>query len=499
MARVEQQQCGTEGSTESPYYLGQLSYFTIYLTKGIEILEYYTKVPFYHVLFEAVLVLWIIRLITSKTFRFREQKIELTEKEEEELIEEWQPEPLVPVTPTYDLDAITPKVVQGKPGHSLKIDDKECLNFATFNFLGFVGNEKIEDTAIKSLHRYGVGSCGPRGFYGTIDVHLELEERLVKFMRTEEAILYSYGFSTIASVIPAYSKRGDVIFCDKGVSFAIQKGLVASRSRIMWFEHNDMDDLERLLLEQKEKDDKNPKKACVTRRFLVVEGIYVNYGDIAPLPKLIELKYKYKVRIIIDESASFGVLGQTGRGLTENFDIPIKDVDLISVSMENSLATIGGFCCGTSFVVDHQRLSGAGYCFSASLPPMLASAAIEALNIIEQKPEMFEELQEKAKLFRAELEGLKGLLCEGSKESPILHLRLLEPHETFEEDEEKLKEIVALALQNGIALTIARYLKNDEKFLPPPSIRATLNVQLTNEEIKHGAQVIKQAAESIFG
>ncbi|CAH3144417.1 unnamed protein product [Porites lobata] len=295
MARVEQQQCGPEGSTESPYYLGQLSYFTIYLTKGIEILEYYTKVPFYHVLFEAVLVLWIIRLITSKTFRFREQKIELTEKEEEELIEEWQPEPLVPVTPTYDLDAITPKVVQGKPGHSLKIDDKECLNFATFNFLGFVGNEKIEDTAIKSLHRYGVGSCGPRGFYGTIDVHLELEERLAKFMRTEEAILYSYGFSTIASVIPAYSKRGDVIFCDKGVSFAIQKGLVASRSRIMWFDHNDMDDLERLLFEQKEKDDKNPKKACVTRRFLVVEGIYVNYGDIAPLPKLIELKYKYKV------------------------------------------------------------------------------------------------------------------------------------------------------------------------------------------------------------
>ncbi|KAJ7386618.1 Serine palmitoyltransferase 1 [Desmophyllum pertusum] len=130
----------------------------------IEILEYYTKVPFYHVLFEAVLVLWIIRLITSKTFRFREQKIDLTEKEEEELIEEWQPEPLVPATPTYELDTITPKVVQGKPGHTLNIDDKECLNFATFNFLGFVGNEKIEDTAIKSLHQYGVGSCGPRGF-----------------------------------------------------------------------------------------------------------------------------------------------------------------------------------------------------------------------------------------------------------------------------------------------------------------------------------------------
>ncbi|KAJ7386617.1 Serine palmitoyltransferase 1 [Desmophyllum pertusum] len=267
----------------------------------------------------------------------------------------------------------------------------------------------------------------------------------------------------------------------------------------MWFEHNDMDDLERLLREQKDKDDKNPKKARVTRRFLVLEGVYVNYGDIAPLPKIIELKYKFKVRLIIDESASFGVLGLTGRGLTEHFDVPVKEVDLISVSMENSLATIGGFCCGTSFVVDHQRLSGAGYCFSASLPPMLASAAIEGLNIIEQKPEMFGELNEKAKLLYGELEGLKGLLREGSEESPILHLRLLEPFETFEEDEEKLKQVVAEAMRDGVALTIARYLKNEEKFLPPPSIRVTLNIQLSNEEIKHGAQVIKQAAESVFG
>lgn len=496
MAGVEH--CPTEGSSGSPYYF-QLSYFTIYLTKGIEILEYYTKVPFYHVLFEVVLVIWIYRLITSKTFRFREQKIELTEKEEEELIEEWQPEPLVPATPTYDLDVITPKVVEGKPGHTLKIDDTECLNFATFNFLGFVGNDKIEDTAIKSLHRYGVGSCGPRGFYGTIDVHLELEERLAKYTRTEEAILYSYGFSTIASAIPAYSKRGDVVFCDKGVSFAIQKGLVASRSRVMWFEHNDMEDLERLLLEQKEKDEKNPKKASVTRRFLIVEGIYVNYGDIAPLPKLMELKYKYKVRIFIDESASFGVLGHTGRGLTEHFNVPIKEVDLVSVSMENSLATIGGFCCGTTFVVDHQRISGAGYCFSASLPPMLASAAIEALNIMEQKPDMFDDLREKAKLLHAELDGLQGLVCEGSEESPIKHLRLLEQLETIDDEEDKLKEIVAIALRNGVALTIARYLKDDEKFLPPPSIRVTVNVQLTKEEIKRGAQVIRQAAEQVFG
>jgi serine palmitoyltransferase len=118
-------------------------------------------------------------------------------------------------------------------------------------------------------------------------VHLELEERLAKFFKVEEGIIYSYGFSTIASAIPAYSKRGDVIFCDKGVHFAIQKGLTASRSNIKFFKHNDIDDLIRLLKEQEDDDIKNPKKAKATRRFLVVEGLYLNYGDICNLPKMV--------------------------------------------------------------------------------------------------------------------------------------------------------------------------------------------------------------------
>lgn len=99
-----------------------------------------------------------------------------------------------------------------------------------------------------------IGSCGPRGFYGTSDVHLELEVRLAKFMEVEAAVLYSYGFSTIASAIPAYCKRGDLVFVDEGVHFAIQKGLDASRSKIVYFKHNDMDDLDRLLADQQRAD-----------------------------------------------------------------------------------------------------------------------------------------------------------------------------------------------------------------------------------------------------
>ncbi|XP_032232057.1 serine palmitoyltransferase 1 isoform X2 [Nematostella vectensis] len=473
MADTSGEHCAPEVSGYHPsYYWSHLSYFTIYFTQGIEILEFYTKVPFYHVLFEIALVLWILWLLLSKSYRFRELSLELTEKEQEELIDEWQPQPLVPSSHPYPEDVITPKVIDGKPGHKVHVNGQECLNLATFNFLGFVGNPRIESSAIDTLRKYGVGSCGPRGFYGSIDVHLHLEERLAKFMHTEEAILYSYGFSTVASAIPAYSKRGDVLFCDKGVCFAIQQGVTASRSRVMWFEHNDMDDLERLLKEQQEKDRKNPKKGSVTRRFLIVEGLYINHGTIAPLPKLLELKKKYKVRILVDESCSFGVLGKTGRGVTEYYDIPVDDVDLISVSMENSLATIGGFCCGTSFVVDHQRLSGAGYCFSASLPPMLATAAIEALDIMEEKDGMFNDLQMKARLFHQELKGIKGLRIDGERDSPIIHLRVAHTKGSTE-DERLLKKIVDKAFEEKVALTIARYLKDQETFPVEPSVLQT--------------------------
>merc|ERR1711970_1493523 len=139
-----------------------------------------------------------------------------------------------------------------------------------------------------------------------------------------------------------------------------------------------------------------PQKALSTRRFLIVEGVYMNHGDLCPLPDLVALKNEYKLRLFVEESYSFGTLGVTGRGVTEHFDVDVNEVDLISASLEYSLGSIGGFCCGPSYIIDHQRLSGLGYCFSASLPPMLASAAIEALSVIEESPSLVLDLQQKA-------------------------------------------------------------------------------------------------------
>ncbi|XP_030323578.1 serine palmitoyltransferase 1 isoform X1 [Calypte anna] len=462
----------------------------------VEMVQAFYEAPAYHLILEGILILWIIRLLFSKTYKLQERS-DLTSKEKEELIEEWQPEPLVPSVPK-EHPALNYNIVSGPPTHIITVNGKKCVNFASFNFLGLLDNEKVKNAAQASLKKYGVGTCGPRGFYGTFDVHLELEERLAKFMRTEEAIIYSYGFATIASAIPAYSKRGDIVFVDEASCFAIQKGLQASRSNIKLFKHNDMADLERLLKDQETEDQKNPRKARVTRRFIVVEGLYMNTGDICPLPELIKLKYKYKVRIFLEESLSFGVLGEHGRGITEHFGINIDDIDLISANMENSLASIGGFCCGRSFIIDHQRLSGQGYCFSASLPPLLAAAAIEALNIMEDNPDIFQILRHKCERIHKALQGISGLKVVGESFSPTLHLQLEESCGSRENDVKLLKRVVDYCMNSGIALTQARYLDKEEKCLPAPSIRVVITVEQTEQELDKAASLLKEAAQSVL-
>uniref|UniRef100_A0A8C7BMR4 Serine palmitoyltransferase 1 n=1 Tax=Neovison vison TaxID=452646 RepID=A0A8C7BMR4_NEOVI len=424
--------------------------------------------PAYHLILEGILILWIIRLLFSKTYKLQERS-DLTVKEKEELIEEWQPEPLVPPV-SKDHPALNYNIVSGPPSHNIVVNGKKCVNFASFNFLGLLDNARVKAAALASLKKYGVGTCGPRGFYGTFDVHLDLEDRLAKFMKTEEAIIYSYGFATIASAIPAYSKRGDIVFRSSDLKCVL----------FCFF-----------LL-------KNPRKARVTRRFIVVEGLYMNTGTVCPLPELVKLKYKYKARIFLEESLSFGVLGEHGRGVTEHFGISIDDIDLISANMENSLASVGGFCCGRSFVIDHQRLSGQGYCFSASLPPLLAAAAIEALNIMEENPGIFLVLKEKCERIHKALQGISGLKVVGESLSPAFHLQLTDSTGAREKDVTLLQEIVNHCMNRGIALTQARYLEKEEKCLPPPSIRVVVTVEQTDEELERAARIIKEAAQAVL-
>ncbi|VDL88860.1 unnamed protein product [Schistocephalus solidus] len=401
-----------------------------------------------------LLIAGIIWLLFKRSYNIRE-KLVLSEKEKRQLIEEWEPQPLVPEkwTPPAKVMERYNRGSVGVLGKYVQFEDEATgltgpphLNVATLNFLDFIGDKDVNAVAIQALRKYGLGSCGPRGFYGTFDVHLHLEATLESFLKVEEVAVYSYGFSTIASAIPAYSKRNDIIFADEGVSQAVHEGLTASRSVVKFFRHNDMQHLEELLIEQAKEDAKDPKKAKQTRRFFAVEGLYLDYGDICPLPRLIELKYEHKVRIIMDESISFGVLGRTGRGVTEYFNVPIEQIDILTGSLETALGLCGGFCAGTHFVVDHQRLSGQGYCFSASLPPLLAAAAEDAVERLQsEEGSRQRRLRALSRLLHSKLKATTEKVArywsvEGDPDSPVKHIRLLN-----ENTLDRLEEAVDLA------------------------------------------------------
>jgi len=456
------------------------------------------QAPGYHIAIEVILCLFIIYLVFLK--KNKSDFKPLSKKEKQQLLDEWRPEPLVPPFQEILKNTVKYRAVSGPALKTITIDGNLCLNFSSTNFLNLLGDKRISTKVEECIRKYGVGSCGPRGFYGTIDVHLNLEKRIAEMMQCEKAIIYSYGFATVASAIPAYSKRGDILFVDEAVNFSIQKGIQASRSEVRYFRHNDMNDLEELLKEQKELDKKDTKKAAVTRKFMIVEGIYSNTGNICDLPRLIELKYKYKVRLFVEESFSFGVLGDHGRGVTEHFNVPISKVDMICANLENSVASVGGFSCGSQYVVSHQELSGQGYVFSASLPPLVSQASIEALNIMEAEPEMFAELRSKAAKFYQLISSINAVDVTGYPESALFHVRRSMPLDDFDCEERVLNDIVLECSKNGLCVALDPRLKKNELQLDwPPSIRVTVSIAMTNEDLNKAFNIFKNAINGFGG
>ncbi|KAG8956945.1 serine palmitoyltransferase component, partial [Tulasnella sp. 419] len=476
-------------------------------------------------LLELFLVVFAIRTVFQSRTRARREKnfVKLTEKEIDELVDEWIPEPLATPLDSFEAHELaTLPVISGPAGPKPKLlnTGKTVLNLASYNFTGLQNNETIKERAIETLRKYGLGSCGPPGFYGTIDVHVQLEKDIASFLGTESTIIYSQGFTTISSVIPAFCKRGDIIVADRGVNFGIQKGLQISRSTIRWFDHNDLKSLEEVL-ESVAKETKK-KRMPLTRRFIVTEGIFENDGAMVDLPKLVELKQKYKYRLILDESISFGTVGRTGRGLTELYNVPASQIDMLVGSMANGLCATGGFCAGSRVVVDHQRINGTGFVFSAAMPALLAVSASEGINILTSAPSLLTALHENIRTIRQVLEKVdlieipshpgsavvhvyiknpnassNGLLSPSSK--PAVHPTSTKPsnpssiiprnhvEHDYAHEERLLQEVVEEALAQGVLITRAKRLRGQEGLEPRASIKISATSALTKKEVEKAA------------
>lgn len=377
-----------------------------------------------------------------------------------------------------------------------------AVNLSSFNFLGLVGDHAVLDKCKETMKKYGLGACGPRGFYGTVDVHLECEAAVAKMFEVPDAILYSFGSSAQSSVIPAFCKRGDVVVCDKGISFALQTGVNLSRADVSWFDHNDMADLERVLYDVTALDAKDKGRATRQRRFIIVEGVYANYGDIAPLDEIVALKNKFNFRLVLDESMSLGSLGDSGRGSLEHFKVAREDVEIATADLGNAFATVGGVCVGEPGVVSHQRLSGAGYCFSAAQPPFLATAATEAIVALDARGSgLVKRARDNSKALREALNvralADAGWSVDGDVNSPLLHVRAKGRTEPDKEVRQThMSMIQKRCLEGGVLVGSPRYVK-EEAWQPSPSIRLAVSAAHDESQMRLAGKVIADALLSL--
>ncbi|CAM0948869.1 unnamed protein product [Alopecurus aequalis] len=443
-----------------------------------------------HLVVGGLLIAFIVFQLSRKSYKPAEKP--LCEKEVEKLCDEWAPEPLCP--PIEGVPRIDTPILESAAGPHTTIDGKEVVNFASANYLGLIGNKKITDSCVGALEKYGVGSCGPRGFYGTIDVHLDCEAKIANFLGTPDSILYSYGISTIFSVIPAFCKKGDIIVADEGVHWAVQNGLYLSRSTVVYFKHNDMASLASTL----EKLTRGNKRIEKIRRYIVVESIYQNSGHIAPLDEIIKLRDRYRFRVILEESHSFGVLGKSGRGLTEHYGVPIDKIDIITAGMGTALASDGGFCTGSARVVDHQRLSSAGYVFSASLPPYLASAAISAVNYLEENPSVLSTLRGNVALLHKGLSGTPGLQISSHVRSPIVFLKLNKSTGSLATDLDLLETIAEQALKEDSVFVVPSKRSTLDRCKLPVGIRLFVSAGHTESDISKVCSSLKRVSASVL-
>ncbi|KAF2283136.1 hypothetical protein GH714_043466 [Hevea brasiliensis] len=283
-------------------------------------------------------------------------------------------------------------------------------------------------------------------------------------------------------------------YCDEGVHWGIQNGLYLSRSTIVYFKHNDMESLQNTL----EKITAENKRAKQLRRYIIVEAIYQNSGQIAPLNEIIRLKEKYRFRVLLDESNSFGVLGRSGKGLTEYYGVPVDKIDIITAAMGHALATEGGFCTGSARVIDHQRLSSSGYVFSASLPPYLASAAITAIDVLEGNPALVAKLKENIAILWKGLSNIRGLSIASHPESPIVFLRLEKSKGSVKDDLKLLEKIADCALKEDSVFVVVTKRSTLDKCRLPVGIKLFVSAAHSQSDMFKACESLKRFTESLL-
>ena len=351
------------------------------------------------------------------------------------------------------------------------INDKKVVMIGSNNYLGLTSDPRVKEAGIKKKRKYGSGCSGSRFLNGTLDIHIQLEKELAKFLRKEAALTFSTGFQSNLGIISAICGRNDVIVGDKENHASIYDACRLSYAKLYRYKHNDMEELEQILAHVE------PEKGIL----IVTDGVFSMSGDIAKLPEICALARKYGARVMVDDAHGFGVLGETGRGTAEYYGLE-DEVDIMMGKFSKTVASLGGYMAAKQEVVEYVKHRSRPFIFSASITPASAACALTSLKILEQEPERVKKLTEISNYMRKKLKeyGVKIVDCT----TPIIPI--------FTYDDIKTFKACKMLMERGVYVNpvISPAVPVGESML-----RTSYTATHTKEQIDYAALKIKEVLE----
>ena len=324
------------------------------------------------------------------------------------------------------------RAIESEQSTVVKYKGKDVLMFGSNSYLGLANDPRLKEAAKAAIEKYGTSCSGSRFLNGTLDIHVELEEKLAELVGKEAAVCFSTGFQVNLGSVSALCGRNDYLILDQLDHASIIEGSRLAFGKTLKYKHNDMESLEQKL------------KFCnpSSMKLIVVDGIFSMEGDIVRLPEIVELAQKYNADIMVDDAHALGVIGEQGRGTASHFGLTDK-VSLIMGTFSKSFGSLGGFIAGSNIVIDFLKHNARSLIFSASMPPSNIASVSKAIDIMLSEPERIQHLWDVSDYARRQFRD-RGFET-GHSETPIIPL--------FVHDVEKALRLSVSLVDDGVFVT----------------------------------------------
>lgn len=360
---------------------------------------------------------------------------------------------------------------------TMLIDDKEYIDFSSFDYLRLSSDPDVVKAAQQAIKRYGTSAGASRIVSGETPLHQELEETIAAWLGAEDAMVFGHGHATNVYAISSIVGPNDLIVHDKYMHNSATMGSKLSGATVIPFPHNDLNALDKVL---------EQNRLHYQRVLILVEGVYSMDGDIlSDLPKLIEIKDRYKAWLFIDEAHSIGILGETGRGVGEHFGVDSSKVDIWMGTISKALGSSGGYVAGCKSLISYLKHSSPGFLFTVGASPANVAAGLAAIRKVQSEPQLVAQLKQRAKLF-LELAKEKGLNTGTSKDSGVVPIIV--------GDSDRAAKLADAANQRGISVFAIGYPAVE---FNEARLRFFISPLHTEEQIKYTVDTIAELLEDL--